>query len=190
MKKVLMTLTAAALLLSLCGCGENKKESGDKASERSVTTVSEVSAIEGSEADASKAEGSQEAAAGSLSAALEKVKAEVTMPTDTADYTQKRLKRVFGIEADQVEEFAGMYCIDGVSQEMLLYIRAKTDADVKDIQDKLQEDWQATYNVIKNYTPEQAAVIEQATVDTNGRVVSLVISSQADKIKSIFNEYL
>ena len=81
-----------------------------------------------------------------------------------------------------------MFCDDGVTQDRIIYIKAKTEADVPFIQEKLKNDWEATYNVIKNYTPEQAAIIEKATVDTDGLYVSLVISGSADEIKKIFKE--
>ena len=87
-----------------------------------------------------------------------------------------------------MEEFAGLYCNDGVTQDQIIYIKAKSDADVKDIQDKLKANLDSIYNVIKNYTPEQVEMIQKATVDTEGLYVSLVISNDAEKIKEIFNE--
>ena len=194
MKKNFIALAAAVLTLSLCGCGEsenknqNSSETVSKAAIVSAASQEAVSAA--SEETVSTASEETPAAAGSLQQALEKVKAEVQMPAETNDYSVKRIKRSFGIEEAQMEEFAGYYCVDGVDQEQVIYIRAKSDDDVEDIRQKLQANWQAVYNVIKNYTPDQAAMIEKATVDVNGRVVSLVISPNADQIKSIFNQAL
>ncbi len=212
MKKLFIVLTAAAIALSLCACssGSGKESSKGSSEESSVSSSASQAGSSSSESIASQeepaasgeaseevseevsAEASEEASSDieltPLQQSLEKVKAEVTFPTETSDFSAKRVKRTFGIEEDQMEDFAGLFCTDGVSQDQIIYIKAKTEDDVPAIQQALQDNWQATYNVIKNYTPEQAAIIEAAEVETNGTVVSLVISADADKIKSIFSE--
>ena len=105
-----------------------------------------------------------------------------------SDFTEKRLERVLGVTSEQMEDFAGGICTDGVKQDQIIYIKAKTDADVADIQEKLQNNWEAIYNVIQNYDPKQKANIEKAKVETNGMYVSLVISPDADQIKKIFSD--
>ena len=186
LKVIFAALTTAALCLALCACGEGS----DKGSSSAASTESTASVASTDASETSKTEESKEAAAGNLTEALEKVKAQVTFPAETNDYTAKRIKRTFGLEESQMEEFAGLYCIDGVTQDQLIYIKAKTADDVEPIRAALQANWEAVYNVIKNYTPEQAAIIEKATVDVNGNYVSLVISGSADQIKTIFNDYL
>lgn len=171
MKKVLALITCALLAATLCACGNNGGNNGGAASDVQ-STASESTAVQ--ELDLQKG--------------LERVKAEIKMPTTTADYTAARLQRTLGIDETKMSDFAGMFCDDGVTQDRIIYIKAKTADDVAFIQEKLQANWQSTYNVIKNYTPEQAAMIEKATVDTDGLYVSLVISNDADAIKKIFKE--
>lgn len=189
MKKIFIALTAAMLVLTLCACGEDSSSDSKKssASEAPAVSASEESKAEESKAEESKAEESKAAEQSALNAALAKVKEQITMPAETNDYSLKRIKRTFGIEESQIEDFAGMYCTDGVIQDQLLYITAKTDEDVAFVEQKFKDHLESVYNVIKNYTPEQVAVIEAAKVETNGRTVSLVISADADKIRSIFN---
>ena len=181
-KLIFTALTAATLCFALCACGEGSKNNSSSA----ASTESTASAVSAAASDTS----SEAPAAGNLSEALEKVKAQVTFPAETNDYTAKRIKRTFGLEESQMEEFAGLYCIDGVTHDQLIYIKAKTPEDVEPIRAALQANWESVYNVIKSYTPEQAAIIEKATVDVNGNYVSLVISGSADQIKTIFNDYL
>lgn len=168
MKRIITVIAAAAIMLSLCGCGENN-ESGGNASDASVA--------------------SSQAVKMSLADASEKVNNEVSFPSETAEFTERRLKNM-GIEAERMEAFAGRFCNDAVNQEEYLFITAKTDDDVQYIKEKLEARLQSIYNVIKNYTPEQAAIIEKATVDVNGKTVSLVISANADKIKETFKAAL
>ncbi len=191
MKKTFRTifaaLAASALCLALCACGGGSDNSASSAPASTGSTAS----VEAPASDAEGSAASTEApASGNLTQALEKVKAEVKFPAETNDYTAKRIKRTFGLEESQMEEFAGLYCIDGVTQDQIIYIKAKTADDVEAIRAALQANWESVYNVIKSYTPEQAAIIEKATVDVNGNYVSLVISGSADQIKTIFNDYL
>lgn len=187
-KMIFAALTASVLCFALCACGEDSKNNASSAASAESVAASNESAVstESAASDTSK----EEPAAGGLSEALEKVKAQVTFPAETNDYTAKRIKRTFGLEESQMEEFAGLYCIDGVTQDQLIYIKAKTPDDVEAIRAALQANWESVYNVIKSYTPEQAAIIEKATVDVNGNYVSLVISGSADQVKTIFNDYL
>ena len=98
------------------------------------------------------------------------------------------MKRTFGIEEDLMDDFAGLYCTDGLTQDEIVYVKAKNEDAAKKIEEQLQKNWESKYNVIKNYSPEQVKNIESAKVEKNGLYVSLVISADADKIKSIFSE--
>lgn len=174
MKRIFIVLAAAAIAVSLCACGENNNAGSESKADSS--------------ADSTISAESKETEGGSLATALERVKKEVTLPRDTSDFNAKRILRTFGIEEDKMEEFAGLYCNDGVTQDQIIYIKAKSNDDVSFIQEKLGNHLQNIYNVIKNYTPEQAAMIEKAAVDVNGKYVSLVISEKADDIKAIFRD--
>ncbi len=194
MKKLFIALTAAALVLTFCACGNSGNEKSGASGTTSASSVSAQSKAEASDVQSSdeksdvQSEAVSEQQTGNLQQLLEKVKAEVTMPAETADFNAKRMKRTFGIESDWMDDFAGLYCTDGLTQDQIVYVQAKDEAAADEIEKKLQDNWQSKYNVIKNYSPEQVANIESAKVERNGLYVSLVISADADKIKSIFNE--
>ena len=175
MKKIFLVLTAAALALTLCACGGND---GSKSSEASTASTASVASAA---SDTSKSDTD-------LKAILEKVKAEVKMPAETSDFNVAKMKRTFGIEEDWMDDFAGLYCTDGLTQDEIIYVKAKNEDTAKQIEAQLQKNWESKYNVIKNYSPEQVKNIESAKVDKNGLYVSLVISADAEKIKSMFNE--
>lgn len=185
MKKILTVVLSAMLVMSFAACGNS--ESGTSSTTES--TASEVS-TESSKTESSKAETSNDSSSESsvLQAALEKVKSDVELPSDMADFDARRLKRVFGISEEQVDDFSGAICTDGLRQDEFIYIRAKDESKVQEIADKLQNDWQSKYNVIKNYDPDQVKIIESAKVETDGLYVSLVISEKAEQIKQIYND--
>lgn len=179
MKKLALILTAAALMMTLCACGGSNTTTESSKASTASTASAPVSAASAE---------STESAQSSLQAALEEVKKEITMPADTSDFNAAKMKRTFGIEEEMMDDFAGLYCTDGLRQDQIVYVKAKDDASAAEIEKKLQDNWQSKYNVIKNYSPEQVAIIESAKVEKNGLYVSLVISADADKIKEIFNK--
>lgn len=182
MKKLAMIIIAGALALSLCACGNSGNGASSEASKTSSAVSAESKEASKESKDASAAEDSQ------LKTILEKVKKEITMPADTSDFTAAKMKRTFGIEEDMMDDFAGLYCTDGLRQDQIVYVKAKNEEAAAEIEKKLQDNWQSKYNVIKNYSPEQVAIIEAAKVDKDGLYVSLVISADADKIKEMFSE--
>lgn len=188
MKKIAIVILSAMLLMSFVGCGasDNKTTSETSKQESSASGVesSKTEPVNESSANESSTEASV------LKTALERVKTEVSLPEDMSDFDEKRLKRVFGITNEQAEDFSGAICTDGLKQDEFIYVKAKDEDSVKVIADKLQNDWQSKYNVIKNYDPDQVEIIENAKVETNGLYVSLVISSDAEKIKSIYKEVI
>lgn len=190
MKKIFTVILSALIVMSFAACGNSENKTASEASmQESVSSTTDSQNV--SSGTESKNEGSnnESNADGSvLKTALEKVKAEVALPEDMADFDEKRLKRVFGITEEQAEDFSGAICTDGLKQDEFIYIKAKDEASAKEIADKLQNDWQSKYNVIKNYDPDQVEIIESAKVETNGLYVSLVISSNAEQIKKIYSE--
>ncbi len=178
MKKIFLVVTAAALALTLCACGGNDSS---KTSDASKASTASVASQASTESDSSKS-GSD------LKSILEKVKAEVKMPAETSDFNAAKMKRTFGIEEDWMDDFAGLYCTDGLTQDEIVYVKAKNADTAKQVEAQLQKNWESKYNVIKNYSPEQVKNIESAKVEKNGLYVSLVISADAEKIKSMFSE--
>lgn len=189
MKKVFAIILSAMIVMSFAACGNSNSGTDSKTEGTSSVASTESSKVESSQSE-SKNESSNTSNTESsvLSTALEKVKAEVELPSDMADFDERRLKRVFGITDEQAEDFSGAICTDGLRQDEFIYVKAKDEAAAKEVADKLQNDWQSKYNVIKNYDPDQVKIIESAKVETNGLYVSLVISEKADQIKQIYND--
>lgn len=185
MKKILLLAMTAVLALSVCACSGKKKDTAsDNVQSSAAASAGDVSADEESGAD----DASVTEAPADLAAAFEKVKAQVELPEEMSDFSAKRLERVLGITEDEIEEFAGGVCTDGVKQDQIIYVKAKDESNVADIQEKLQNNLDSIHNVIEKYDPKQKANIENAKVETNGLYVSLVISPDAEAIKSIFSE--
>lgn len=187
MKKLAVILAAAAIALSLCACGE---DSGNSASSAASTAESSAQAsAEDSKTESKTESGSTDKTGDSaFKAAFEKVKAEVKLPSDMSDFSQARLKRNFGIEADDITDFAGAVCTQGKDQTEIIFVKAKDEAAVASIKEKLENERQSKINVTKNYNPDQLQMIENASVETDGLTVYLVLAEDADNIVKIFKE--
>ena len=116
------------------------------------------------------------------------IKAQVTFADNIEFNDVSKLDRYYGISADQVSEFAGCVSNSGTDQEEVILIKAADDAAAEMIQGILEEKYQAKLNENKNYNPEQAAMIEQCSVERSGLYVSMIISPNAAAITKIYQE--
>ena len=197
MKKVIAALAAAAIVASLCACTANVDDSGKTDKSSSASSAAESSNKENSdkesstdESSAADTDSSAEQTDSELASVVAVIKKEVKLPDDMDDFSARRLERLTGISADEIDDFAGMICTNGVSQDQMIFIKAKSLDDVDGIVEKLKTHHDAQYSVTKNYNPEQAVLFENSDVETDGLYISLVISPDADKINSIYKENL
>ena len=98
------------------------------------------------------------------------------------------LKTFYGVDAADVKEFAGGFNSTGVSQEEIIFIQA-VDADAAQrVADHLEQHRQSKLDQMKNYNPEQYAIIEKSSVDTDKNYVSLIISPKASEMKADYQK--
>ena len=124
MKKVFAIILSAMIVMSFAACGNSNSGTDSKTEGTSSVASTESSKVESSQSK-SKNESSNTSNTESsvLSTALEKVKAEVELPSDMADFDERRLKRVFGITDEQAEDFSGAICTDGLRQDEFIYVK-------------------------------------------------------------------
>lgn len=209
MKKFLLAVLTAAMIVSVSACNGDNNDTkpdntqtvqssvADESTDQTVEESSQADTEDSSETvtEESAQDSTQEstdapAADGSLASIYEMVKSQVQLPEEMIDITAKRLDRVMGITEDEMDEFTGGICADGVKQDQIIYIKAKDESKVEDIKAKLQTNLDSIYNVVQNYDPKQKANIENAKVEVEGLYVSLVISADSEQIRSIFSQNL
>ena len=184
----LFAVLAAVMIMSVSACsGAERNNDTDNKSETVQTSVSDESPDAGESIQESV---SDTASAKDLKSIYEQAKSELGLPEEMIDITAKRLDRVMGITEDEMEEFAGSISSDGVTQDQIIYIKAKDESKVEDIKNKLQSNLDSIYAVVQNYDPKQKENIEKAKVETNGLYVSLVISADSERIRSIIEKNL
>ena len=109
--------------------------------------------------------------------------------TDMVEFTNvDDLNRFYGIAAEDVKEYAGGINNSGVNQEEIVMILATdTDAAAR-IAEALNNRLKSKLNETKNYNPDQYAMLEKCSVDTDGNYVSMFLSENAESMKADYKK--
>ena len=125
----------------------------------------------------------------SLQKIFDEVKEEVDFP-EMVEYTSAdQLDRRYGISEDMIDDYAGGIEAASVTTNEIVLVRAMDDAAADEIEEKLQKRLEVLLNQSRNYLPEQAAVIEKCKVERNDRLISLIISPDAEKITESYHKH-
>ena len=123
-----------------------------------------------------------------LSDIFSQIKSEYKL-TDMVEYTDvNSLERTYGITAADVDEVAGGVNNSGVDMEEIVLVKAKNADTAKTVAEKLTNRLNSKLAETKSYNPEQYAIVEKSSVDTDNLYVSLIISKDLDGIKKLYKE--
>ncbi|MBQ6152764.1 MAG: DUF4358 domain-containing protein [Ruminococcus sp.] len=123
-----------------------------------------------------------------LSSVYEDITKQVELKDMLVLTTTDQLDKYYGIAAEDVEDFAGCINSTGVDQEEIIMIKATDDAAADRVKEALQLRYDTKLAQNKNYNAEQAEIIESCSVDQDGLYVSMIISTNADQIKEIYQK--
>ena len=101
--------------------------------------------------------------------------------SDAAD-----LDRFYGIAAEDIADFAGGINNSGVDQEEIVLVKASNNDAADRVKTALENRLNAKMNETRSYNPEQYAIVEKCSVETDGLYVSLIISENARQMREIF----
>ncbi len=94
--------------------------------------------------------------------------------------TSDDLMEYYGIEASDVKQFAGAVNMSGISAEEIVIIEAKDSKAAAAIKGHLDDRYASKSAQMKDYIPEQYAIIEKCSVAQSGNFVSMIISANAE----------
>lgn len=118
---------------------------------------------------------------------LETMKSEVGF-SDVIELDEAGLKSNYGIEADDVKQFAALADASGIKCEEVVLIEA-TDSDAaKTVKEQLGKRMESKLAQNKDYLPEQYAIIKKCSVEQNGNYVSMIVGAEHEKLTQIYNE--
>lgn len=117
---------------------------------------------------------------------LETMKTEVGF-SDIVELDQEGLKTNYGIEEEDVKQFAALVDASGVKCEEVVLIEAKDADAAKTVKECLDKRLKSKLAQNKDYLPEQYAIIQKCSVEQDGNYVSMIVGQEHEKMSEIYH---
>ena len=185
--KRMLSLTAALLLLmlALAGCGGNSQEAAEAESAEAAETV-EPAEPESADAAEPAAETSAASESGGMAALLDQMISEAGI-TDALQVSGDTLLTVYGLNADQIVDIAGVNASSGGAfpQEIVIVKAVDQDAAASvamAFMNRLSE----IASQAESYDPDSYALAQNCSVITQGNCVGLFFSEDYAQLSELF----
>lgn len=100
------------------------------------------------------------------------------------------LKRYYGLNSADYEGVLFYSAEFSISAQEVLLIEVKTDQQVHEVRDAIEERLESRKNTFEGYAPEQAQLIGQAQIQVRGRFLFLAVSPEAETLAAAFTKSL
>lgn len=151
MKKLIIILLSAVMLLSFAACG-----GGTATKQADLTKV------------------------------MADMKAKLTN-TEMMDLSKEDLMPNYGIDANDVKQFAAYVDSTGIKGDEIIFLEGKDADAAKRIKEKLDARYKQKEVEMKDYLPEEYAMLKKCTVNQDGNYVSMIVSPQYEDLDKIYN---
>lgn len=121
-----------------------------------------------------------------LSKVMADMKAKITNK-EMMDYSAEDLMPNYGIDSADVKQFAAYVDSTGIKGDEIIFLEGKDSDAAKRIKEKLNARYKNKENEMKDYLPEEYAVLKKCSVNQNGNYVSMIVSPQYEELNGIFN---
>lgn len=192
--------TTAATALALCGCNKAVTESLPSASvipEHAATSVVKPSSASHIDINADTKKdtdkGADKDAATDSQSVLQDIRDKIISSLEIEDYLdidENRLQNVYGIDPEDFTESASFVTMSGVFPHEVVLVEAKDDDAAKRIAEKLENRLEEVRNQYRDYDAESYAMAEECSVDTDGEIVSLLLSPDRQAMREILTDNL
>ena len=163
---LLLWLLAALLLLAGCGKQQNDNSAGDN------NTGSDSASVE---LDLQEA----------MAALLEKAPI-----SDALTLEAENMLDFYGIPAEDMTDFAAVTSSIGLTAEEIVLIKASDDTAAQEAEARLKDRLEARKSEFKNYQPDQYDILTKCRVERSGLYVSMILSPQAEALRSLYHDLL
>ncbi len=102
----------------------------------------------------------------------------------------RALKRYYGLNSADYEGVMYYSAEFSISALEVLLVEVKTDQQVQEVRDAVEERLESRKNTFEDYAPEQAQLIEQAQIQVRGRFIFLAVSPDAENYVATFAKSL
>ncbi len=130
------------------------------------------------------------ACGGTKQADLSKVgadmKAKITN-TEMMELSTENFMQAYGIDSADIKQSFAYVDSTGIKGDEIVFFEGKDDAATKRIKEKLDERYKQKEVEMKDYLPEEYAVLKKCSVNQNGNYVSMIVSPQYEELTKIYN---
>lgn len=124
-----------------------------------------------------------------LAAVMETMKQKITN-TEMMGLSSGDLKPNYGIDGNDVKQFAAYMDSTGTKGDEILLFEGTDDAAAGRIEEKLNDRYHQKQIEMKDYLPEEYAVLQKCKVERNGNFAALIVSPQYEELEQIYHNAL
>jgi hypothetical protein len=114
------------------------------------------------------------------------IKAKLTN-TEMMDLAKEDLMPNYGIDAADVKQFAARVDSTGIKGDEIVLVEGKDADAAKRIKEKLDARYKQKEVEMKDYLPEEYAMLEKCTVKQDGNYISMIVSPQYEDLNKIYD---
>lgn len=103
------------------------------------------------------------------------------------DLSAEDLMPNYGIDSADVKQFAAYVDSTGIKGDEIIFLEGKDSDAAKQIKEKLDARYKQKETEMKDYLPEEYAVLKKCGVNQNGNYVSMIVSPQYEELNGIYN---
>ena len=130
---------------------------------------------------------SGEAKSADLTAVMDDMKA-VLENTEMMDITAENLMPQYGIDSADCKQFAVYIDSTGLKGDEIVLLEG-VDADAASrLKEKMDERYRQKENTMKDYQPEEFAMLKECKVEQKGNYVSMIVSPQHEELEEIYEK--
>lgn len=100
------------------------------------------------------------------------------------------LKRYYGLNSADYEGVLFYSSEFSISAEEVLLIEVKSEKQVQEVRDAVNERLESRKNAFEGYAPEQVQLLEEAQFLVRGKYIFLAVSQDADTYRDVFAKSL
>lgn len=104
------------------------------------------------------------------------------------ELSKEDLQANYGIEQKDVKQFAAIVDATGIKADEIILLEGTDSAASNRIKEKLDSRYKQKAIELKDYLPEQYAILEKGSVKQKGNYISMIISPNADIFEKAYSE--
>ncbi|MFU0832956.1 MAG: DUF4358 domain-containing protein [Oscillospiraceae bacterium] len=124
-----------------------------------------------------------------LSQIMDTIKQKLTN-TEMMDLSSDDLMPNYGIDTNDVKQFAAYVDSTGTKGDEILLFEGTDDAAASRIEEKLNARYHQKEIEMKDYLPEEYAMLQKCKVERTGNFVAMIVSPQYEELEQIYHNAL